>query len=184
MRATFQLECVAVKKRTFSAAVGPALTFFLLLFAQPAFAAVVVVVDPNAGGTVTFDWATTPSTQSDSFTMSTPFRLSLISYDDTSASATDVTGFTLDLSGTGRLTDDTSFCLGADAPVSGTCDLVSHSGYTGAEPAGLPGTSLLAGAVLSPGTYTLGLFDSATPPSGNVVSASPPCPCPRVSGSF
>lgn len=117
---------------------------------------------------VEFAWNGTPYNELSTFAVAYDFDLSLVSY---SGTGNDQSGYILD-DGT-RLTTGSTACNSSSNPVinTGGCDLIKASSTPGV---------LFSG--LSAGTYTLGVFDSATPVNGsvvfNVTQAVAPIPLP------
>ncbi|MEQ9639061.1 MAG: PEP-CTERM sorting domain-containing protein [Alphaproteobacteria bacterium] len=151
------------------------------LNSAPALAALVHEDSSTAGGSVSgnfldVEWESTPTTVVIDFTAHQLFDFFLNDYQMGPGSSTsDVSGYTLDIldgpsgTATSRLTNDTNFCSGADAPVSdfsGNCSLITATGNSGsnADSAAKPGDLLFAD--LGEGFYRLGFFDSSSPPEG------------------
>lgn len=108
--------------------------------------------------TMTFSWTSTPYSEVftfDPFNGRFDFDLVLVDYSGTGSQQT---GFFID-SALGRLTTNTTACNSSSVAIfSGGCNLI-----TGTTPNGSVLFSDLAG-----GSYTFGVYDSATPVSGSL----------------
>lgn len=110
------------------------------------------------GDDLIFEWKGTPFAAFIEFTVNTTAQIALTSF-ASNGSNVDISGYTLDLIGGGRLTTDTTLCAAAMMPVGGTCNLFELA--SGLSDVAKPGDVLLTG--LAAGTYRLGVYDSARP---------------------
>ena len=112
---------------------------------------------PPVTTTFTFSWDGTPYANVftfDPFDGMFDFDLTFVDYD---GGPGDQTGYYVDTGGV-RLTTDSTACDSAGGSFVGGCNLVNASST--------PGEVLLSG--LAGGTYTFGVYDSASPETGSV----------------
>lgn len=120
----------------------------------------------SSTGSIVFSWSSTPYAAFQDFTLSTLSELYLDAF-VSNGSLADVTGWIVDVldspsgSVVSRLTNDTNFANSAPAPLTGNTNLFGLTGATNSlasQPDSM--TPLLT---LPPGSYRLGVYDSATP---------------------
>lgn len=150
-------------------------------------------VSPSGSGRVsvaaneaTFDWSSTAFTGSIQFTANATFDIFLTSLAGDYSGQ--VSGWVLErlsnASGASapleRLTSQTTACASAAGSVGGECNFVGQAPLTvqNGSPVANPSTTLALFEDLTPGSYLLGFFDSATPSTGSATFAIAPVPIP------
>lgn len=123
----------------------------------------------TSGSDLTFSWSNAPASLQTTFTASTNFNFSFVSY---SGPNSQQTGYFLDDMNGARLTTATSFCSGAtNWTTPGQCNVVTGSTQPG-----------VIFANLAAGTYTIGFYESGNPQTGNLTFNTGAVPLPA--GAF
>ncbi len=115
---------------------------------------------------INFDWTSAPVSGWVEFTIEGTGALEFDAFDVYDGVLSDVTGITLDYISGGvatRLSNDTSFCSAAAAPVGGNCNLIAQEGASGGS-TGLASTPIsMVFTDLVAGDYRFGIYDSSSP---------------------